>query len=329
MFERYILWSRKRESNPRNTALTYTKMPHSNVQSLREKATKLMSQWIKDYDGTTSDLYHYCDSEALLGIMSSKELWATDIRHLNDPREFEYGCQLIHELFTKKSSDYKDASIEAIRRYTPAQINRFENDSCVYVACFSGHKDMLSQWRSYASGGSGYALQLTAPRYLDPVEPVRAGPAIRKVEYCPRMQHKYVEAWVEIMCESNYQQIHSNEQSVHHAHFYIENLFWHFIAEATVCFKSEFFVEEKETRLVWFNPAPSSLHYRSSARGITPYVKFPLCSPHAPVDNCIQVTGVRYGPSHNARKAESVLNALKVTHNLPELLISRSSGALR
>jgi len=39
--------------------------------------------------------YHYTDAPGLLGILDSNTLWATDIRHLNDPSEGSYAVNKI------------------------------------------------------------------------------------------------------------------------------------------------------------------------------------------------------------------------------------------
>jgi len=35
-------------------------------------------------------IYHYTSPEALTGIVRDKQLWATNIRYLNDSQEFVY-----------------------------------------------------------------------------------------------------------------------------------------------------------------------------------------------------------------------------------------------
>jgi hypothetical protein len=35
--------------------------------------------------------YHYTSQRGLLGIIKEKKIWATNIRYLNDEREFDYG----------------------------------------------------------------------------------------------------------------------------------------------------------------------------------------------------------------------------------------------
>ena len=44
-------------------------------------------------------LYHYTSQEGLLGILSSKTLWATRIQYLNDSTEFAYTLALLQKAF--------------------------------------------------------------------------------------------------------------------------------------------------------------------------------------------------------------------------------------
>lgn len=43
----------------------------------------------------TQPICHYTNSNGLKGIMDNNEIWFTDIRHLNDPSEFLFGCDLL------------------------------------------------------------------------------------------------------------------------------------------------------------------------------------------------------------------------------------------
>src|SRR6266700_6216266 len=45
--------------------------------------------------GLLPRLYHYTSQEGLLGILSSKTLWATRIQYLNDSTEFAYTLALL------------------------------------------------------------------------------------------------------------------------------------------------------------------------------------------------------------------------------------------
>ena len=43
-------------------------------------------------------LFHYTTPTGLLGISSSKKIWATDIRFLNDKKEFQHSLDITHSL---------------------------------------------------------------------------------------------------------------------------------------------------------------------------------------------------------------------------------------
>ena len=43
-------------------------------------------------------IYHYTDLNGLLGILESKELWATDVRYLNDASEATFGEERLRKL---------------------------------------------------------------------------------------------------------------------------------------------------------------------------------------------------------------------------------------
>src|SRR6266568_442547 len=49
--------------------------------------------------GLLPRLYHYTSQEGLLGILSSKTLWATRIQSLNDSTEFAYTLALLKKAF--------------------------------------------------------------------------------------------------------------------------------------------------------------------------------------------------------------------------------------
>ncbi len=53
-------------------------------------------------------LWHYTNLSSLLGIIESKELWATDLRYLNDRTEFAYGLeQVLNVLRDERLNDGK------------------------------------------------------------------------------------------------------------------------------------------------------------------------------------------------------------------------------
>jgi hypothetical protein len=110
-------------------------------------------------------LYHYTNAQGLLGILKDRKIWASSYRYMNDAQEFEYGFDLIKEIYPKPSSypflsNVEDYSFsETIRR----KKWDYESD-CIFVASFSGERDLLSQWRGYTSPHGGYAIGFSAKK---------------------------------------------------------------------------------------------------------------------------------------------------------------------
>lgn len=101
------------------------------------------------------EFYHYTSFGGLIGIVHSREIWATSVHYLNDEQEFRHGLDVVlrhiegwlhesgtnHELHSRLSERFRGAS-------------RLE----VYVFSFSEVPDLLSQWRAYCPDGAGVAI---------------------------------------------------------------------------------------------------------------------------------------------------------------------------
>lgn len=85
-------------------------------------------------------LYHYTTAEGLRGIVESKILWATDVRYLNDPLEFNHGLQEVWESFRKGNPHTYGGLLEEVNDTLERQRQLRE----VYVTCFCEVDDLLS-----------------------------------------------------------------------------------------------------------------------------------------------------------------------------------------
>jgi hypothetical protein len=93
-------------------------------------------------------LYHYTNSEGLIGIVTSKHLRATDSRFVNDPLELEYGRAVFKEVLGQFG----------VPPFVVRMVSEGILPISVYVASFCEDGDLLSQWRAYSSDGLGYAV---------------------------------------------------------------------------------------------------------------------------------------------------------------------------
>lgn len=106
-------------------------------------------------DDRPSILYHYTSAEGLQGILTSHQLWATEVQHLNDSSEGQYGLTICLEEL--------DKAADALGGPAPRFVSDFrkhfsEARDTVYVACFCEDGDLVPQWRGYGAAGAGYAI---------------------------------------------------------------------------------------------------------------------------------------------------------------------------
>jgi len=106
---------------------------------------------------TPEVLYHYTTQTGFLGIIQSKTIWATDMRYLNDKREYLVALERLKERVTTLAESAEAGSPPAI--FLAKVHQRLANiwGWPFFVASFSEDGDLLSQWRGYGQGG-GYAL---------------------------------------------------------------------------------------------------------------------------------------------------------------------------
>jgi Protein of unknown function (DUF2971) len=91
-------------------------------------------------------IFHYTSNEVLLKILQGKSLRLSARHYLNDTME---GEQFFSILKTHTSRP-DEAKIDSIKK----TLDPFE----FFVACFSSHGDLLSQWRGYTSNAAGVSI---------------------------------------------------------------------------------------------------------------------------------------------------------------------------
>lgn len=105
-------------------------------------------------------LYHYTSQMGLKGILESGELWASDIRYLNDASEFTHALDLATEALQQRAkSDIPERErVFIIRLLDRTEREKELKSSSEFAASLTADGDLLSQWLSYCSGGGGYAI---------------------------------------------------------------------------------------------------------------------------------------------------------------------------
>jgi hypothetical protein len=105
-------------------------------------------------------LYHYTTLTGLLGIVNSKVLWATDIRYLHDEKEFHLALDITRSLLT----ELRDSSAPSTYApFIPSLLSKIDAIDApgIFVTCFTGNGDLLSQWRGYCGPEVGCSIGWT------------------------------------------------------------------------------------------------------------------------------------------------------------------------
>jgi len=96
-------------------------------------------------------IYHYCNATAFKGIISTKEVWLTDITKLNDITEYESGFDLILDVLQEKGLAEKPDFLNI-------QTDKLNENFQILIGCFSSEGDAGSQWRLYADDSKGLSI---------------------------------------------------------------------------------------------------------------------------------------------------------------------------
>ena len=105
-------------------------------------------------------IYHYTTDAGLRGILKSGKLWLTDICSLNDPSELNHGFEIAIKELKKMVEDGSPLS-QRFAHDLEVVGNRqtIQKSADFFVCSFSLCGDDLGQWRAYADGGRGFALE--------------------------------------------------------------------------------------------------------------------------------------------------------------------------
>jgi len=162
----------------------------------RESVDRFFAEYVKakkllfdPRDGVPSkgSLYHYTTGENIVRIIESQELWCTQISCLNDTMEFTYAVEELQKRVEPKLTERRGQALDPFLKGLDQYLLAPNPETTLFfVTCFSESGDDLSQWRAYARGEGGYAIQFDPIKlFLAAIsEPIAQ--MLMRVEYDPR-----------------------------------------------------------------------------------------------------------------------------------------------
>jgi hypothetical protein len=272
-------------------------------------------------------LYHYTTGPGLLGIVGSREMWATSIHHMNDAQEFALALQVasysLHvarkDVNTEEESALLDWMCQALKQVA-------EQNVC--VLSFSELSDQLSQWRAY-TGDYGFSLGLRTERLkaLATGQNFFLAPCI----YDGRAQENVVtEIATFYIQEFRKRVVERQETEVDKVR---ESVSWRFVcylaAYAAPLLKHASFAEEREWRLISqpLRVNHPQMAYRSGTSMLIPYFRFRLCLADEPLD--VSEVTVVVGPTPHPTQARSAVISMLSKHGITRYVVGNTSTPYR
>ena len=265
-------------------------------------------------------LYHYTDQKGLIGILQSRNIWASHIRYLNDSSEGKLFIKRFSELLKEAGTEKKTVKI----------MENLVDQQHVFIASFSELGDSLSQWRAYSGGGGGYSIgfsrdflckvntdflsihakhfyKINTPfgRCIYGVSGRGGSPNREKKEYSVQIDQKVNQT--NPAAESR-----SNKASYVREDPIAVILFALWLASLT---KHKGFAEEKEWRLTLVqkeNTLPCLTEFRPGISMPVPYIKIPLHSVNRPPE----IRRVVIGPCPHPKEAMESVKRLLEKHGI-------------
>jgi len=289
-------------------------------------------------------LYHYCDPDAFLGMISGRSIWACDPMAMNDNAEMRWADRYLDDL-VRIANEHSPRAGKLIRMIWSLEKKPY------FITCFSAEADKLSQWRGYAKDCLGFCVGIDPGDLLginttDPLDLPQGGIALSKVYYTEEDQRAFINYFIPRVISrwsQDTKTIDGNEVDGMAAGLSIMDFL-------KVIFKNPCFSEEREYRLI-FNPVVipalnqpeytglfSTLHkgmsmsYRSSSRGITPHFSVPIMKTCQPDERTIghkssAISEVILGPK-NANTVDEIIQMLNA-YGFSGVKVTRSPATYR
>ena len=202
-------------------------------------------------------IYHYCHCWAFENIIKTKEFWFFSKRNSNDEIEFQIPELILKGLQHELALASKQKMIDSCLSYLKQVKNK------IFMLSFSLAGDKLSQWRSYADDGRGFAIGFEIELTW-----------IKDFKDTPKIQQKSPYVFMQVL----YDNVSDLRTQLLHR---IKNMQWQVIGQ----FKQDLlyyaaaskycqFYEEQEVRLVCF--CPKKTQTRLSPQGVRKYIYYSI-----------------------------------------------------
>ncbi len=271
---------------------------------------KLNSETLNDVLSTKPPerLFHYSSPSGLVGMIKSRQVWATNISFLNDAKEIEHAVDYAKnaiENFEKKNNWTED-EIELLK-----EMHRNAGSAAkrIYIFSLTEERDLLSQWRAYCPSSGGYSIGISSTQLQ--IMASKQKFFLCKCIYEHNLQYRIVSEIIVQFIERYHslKNPDSNQQEI------IKKISWEFaqtLARFGPILKHPAFKEEKEWRLISevIDEKHPQIDFRPSQSTIIPYFKFNLDDKDNQLENSDEKVLVVVGPTRDNKAAQMAVQFL-------------------
>jgi hypothetical protein len=254
---------------------------------------------------TDKVLYHYTSLNSITGIISSKSLWATDIRYFNDAAEMQHTAHLLTNEIDKRLSE-ETCHTKMLTQFRNWLLNRITNGHMLFVVSFTVNGNLLSQWRSYCPVAKGVSIGFL-PENLYKCSSTQKF-QLAKCIYDIKQQQKLAEHIVDEVEKISIAKGENSKNNPLDSFYDVFEKVESDILRIAALIKHPAFSEEEEWRAVSdvvTNYVTSPIMYREGLSSLIPYLTFNL--PPAANRN-IDIEHIYLGPTPNVNNSMSSLN---------------------
>lgn len=209
-----------------------------------------------------------------MGITTTRSIWATDIRYMNDGAELRQAIDLTREYMEFRSENPRSAIHSEVCSKIVAYLdNAWESE--LFAVSLTAAGDLLSQWRAYAGGGGGYSIGFETSG-LESLVQSYWGALFQPCIYAIEEQRNAVDSALHSIFDCISQTDATNRGDIVARSF---SSFFTAFSRYAPLFKHPSFVEEQEWRIVLSGPPPegrAGVRYRIGRGTLIPYRVIPL-----------------------------------------------------
>lgn len=266
-------------------------------------------------------LYHYTSNEALINIISNKELWITKWDYLNDVNEFMTAMKVCEEVLCEEQ--IKSEIIEDIKN---SVINNLFTDNLsfdYYILSFSCDNDSQLLWSNY-SDNDGINLEIDFEKFCECLNYdmhwhglvnyrlENQKECFRKAFYDELIG---VDDFGKIDKLSQINDLKGRDYDMTISHISVICQLY------SMFFKKNCFEGEREYRFVFSNTREKEVCFRNKNNIVTPFLK-------EKINSLDFITGITIGPTNKMDIAEKGIKQFLQHHNM-SVDVTRSQIPLR